>query len=195
MNAQELAKTLKTKAKLKSVSVATSLLDDLVEIMTQCFINGDNVSIARLGTFKVLRPKNPPEKSTDTEAGTRSPRPIVQFLPYCAFEHTNGNVEAEDGRTRYRFIRYLPEILDCIDRYHTYKDKKRRQRDPEEDHYFEIRATDSEEHKKIKNLTRLVLFWLHNQALPDMYAEQGIEWTAELDTLCNVANELLAVKE
>ena len=56
----------------------------------------------------------------------------------------------------------------------------------------DILSIDELKQIEIKNLTRIILFWTDNPALPDMYVEQGFEWTQELDVLCRVACEFLA---
>ena len=99
MNSRELAKELKIRAKLKSASAAESLVDNIVAIMTERLEAGENVSISRLGTFRALQGKRP-----SPEPHPRStPKPIVQFHPYCAFEQPDkGTVGGQDDERKYK---------------------------------------------------------------------------------------------
>ncbi|MDL2313598.1 HU family DNA-binding protein [Desulfovibrio sp. OttesenSCG-928-C14] len=194
MNSRELAKELKAKAKLKSVSAAERLLDDVVEIITQRLTAGENVTIARLGTFKAFRAN--PSENTDSPGmnpGITS-KPVVTFKPYCAFASPNDEARVND-ETKYRLIHCLPKIFDCLAQYQKYENKKSRQRGDTVDNFFNAKATDSDEQIKIKNLTRAIIAWMHNPALPDMNAEIGVEWEEELEVLCQVASRFITGEE
>ena len=195
MNSKELAKELKTRAKLKSVSAAESILGDIIEIITQRLTVGENVTLARLGTFKSLPAKRLLENAQALEARTSTlPKPVIKFVPYCAFTSPDNRtaIDIEDEGDKYRLVRHLPKILECLDRYYAYQKTQSRKRKGEQNTFFEPNASDSQEQIEIKNLTRIILFWTDNPALPDMYVEQGFEWTQELDVLCRVACEFLA---
>jgi len=194
VNSRELAKELKLKAKLKSISAATSLLDDMVEIVTQRLLAGENVTIARLGTFKVF-PAKPSDNIEGPEMNPRRPlKPAVTFKPYCAFELPSDEAKIKD-ESKYRLIHYLPKIFACLAQYQKYENKKRRQRDDTVDDFFEAKPTDSDEQIKVKNLTRAIIAWMYNPALPDMNVEIGVEWEEELEVLCQVASRFITGEE
>lgn len=192
MNTQELAKELKIRAKLKSVPAAVSLLDTIVEIATERLLVGENVTIARLGTFKVEQAQR---KGFATEPrGAATFKPTIRFVPYCAFNQELSEQALVKG-DRYCLIKYLPSVLECVDQYYAFMDKASRRSKHGGNNFFESNPADTPEQKKIKNLTHVVLSWMSNPALPDMYAEQGIEWSDELDTLCHTAYHLINCNE
>ena len=190
MNTRELAKELKIRAKLKSVPAAVSLLDTIVEIVTERLQAGENVTIARLGTFKVEQVQKKEFALYPGVAATC--KPTIRFVPYYAFyQELSAQAEALDQDDRYCLIRHLPSILECMDHYYAYMDKISRRSKDGDNNFFESNLADTPEQKKIKNLTHVVLSWMSNPALPDMYAEQGIEWSDELDALCHTAYHLI----
>ncbi|MDL2307310.1 HU family DNA-binding protein [Desulfovibrio sp. OttesenSCG-928-C06] len=192
VSTKELAKIFAVKANRDKPATALNLIRKLTDTILEQIIAGKNVTLSRLGTFKIET--QPLDDINWGPTSCKQPIATFTFVPYRAFRATAPRADIRLGDKReekYRLIADLPEILDLIDEYCTYMNNLENANSKSFVTFFGYNRRDSAYRRRLKFITRVVLQRISDNSTQNRYIEAGFGWPDELEILCNVVYELL----